>query len=217
MLPASELGHPHFDTIVTLPPSTGIFRIADECRAAALSFVNGACTWDKLDLALWLSGAYSRATSHIAHVPRLPADAEPTTVLDRPLEAEVVSRVLLHTHDMVMETLRAASNPEYAEAIAAMAMSNNLIAPCEDEQGRQGWAPVSRPRVVLADRVVSLVAADFLTRPHDYHGLMALCERCGSVVFDPIARAMGLCNTHRSGVVPRRTLTTMPAPPSEGA
>jgi hypothetical protein len=217
MLPASESSHASLDTIVTLPHATGISRIADECRQAALAFVNGARAWNKSDLARWLSGPYSRATSHVAHVPRVPVDHEPIELIGSTIDPELLARILAHTYETVVETLRAAANPEYADAITRMAVSNDLVVQCEDEHGTQGWAAVSRPRVVLADRVISLVVADFLTRPHDYESSLAICGRCGAAVFDPIARAMGLCSAHRSGIVLRRALTTMPAPPEEGA
>ena len=37
--------------------------LAEDCRNAALSFMTGVGEgWDKLDLALWLTGDYARAT-----------------------------------------------------------------------------------------------------------------------------------------------------------
>src|SRR5438067_2120508 len=40
--------------------------VSEECRLAALELMAGAAKgWDKLDLVLWLTGPYHRATRHV--------------------------------------------------------------------------------------------------------------------------------------------------------
>jgi len=204
------------ETIVVLPHATDITRVAEASRLAMLTFVNGARRWRTVDLTRWLHGSYALATSFVRDATRGAIDSGAGSIVDPRFDESLVRGVLDECHEVTLETLRAAVNPVYAETVVQVALGSDLIAECQDEEGALGWAPVARPRVVLADRLVSLLAADLLTRPHDYESAFAVCRRCGGAVFDLLARSSGLCRAHRSGVITRNmNAVTVPAPRGE--
>src|SRR5262245_43717201 len=50
---------------MVLEEGTTSATLSEECREAALAFMGGVASgWDKIDLALWLTGPYARATRH---------------------------------------------------------------------------------------------------------------------------------------------------------
>ena len=62
--------------------------------------------------------------------------------------------------------------------------------------GAQGWVPVAQPRMRLTDRVLSLVAADYLFRSHDYERALFTCCVCGLTAFDAERAEVGVCPDH---------------------
>jgi hypothetical protein len=68
----------------------------------------------------------------------------------------------------------------------------------------------------LADRVLSLVAADYLARPTDYDTDLSVCMTCKTVEFDAVSRARGICHRHGSGMFVPGQRATKPYLP-EGA
>lgn len=175
--------------------------VAAECRDAALSFVNGvAAGWDKLDLVLWLTGSYARATGHVPRGERvtgLTADGEVAPAALEQLMTRVRSQVLASLEKAVLSggTLE----------LAVEAMDRGLVLRGVDPDGEIVWLPVDLPRLRLRDRVRALFAADYLNDPAAYVELY-VCHRCENVVFDRNAKVLGACANHKrsSGIVPRR-------------
>jgi hypothetical protein len=219
MLPAEPLETNRPDTILTLPERTGIVRLADACREAALSFVNASPRWTKRDLAQWLAGPYAHATSFAAHAFGDGTRDHRTSGVNvvTPIDPDTMRRVIDRAREAVLESLRSVtSSPDDGATMALSILSQDLIVQCEDEDGNLGWAPVSRRDIVLADRVLSLFVADYLVRPDEYESSLSVCSRCSVVSFDAFSRLRGLCGGHRSGVF-RASLTTLPSPPSRSA
>lgn len=174
--------------------------MASECREAALGFVAGvAAGWDKLDLALWLTGPYARATRHAPGGERVVYVAHAHADIDGTSLEELVTRV----RSQVMASLETAALDFGRIDFADDALERGIVRKAMDEEGALCFVPVDSPRLRLRDRVRSLIAADYLSVPYAYADLF-VCHRCESVVFDERAKQAGVCRRHRiSGAVPR--------------
>jgi hypothetical protein len=179
--------------------------VAEECREAALSFTSGVGVgWDKLDLALWLTGPYARATRHEKHGERVTALNAGDEISDESIES-LVTRVRGQTIASLEKAALEFGSLEFADGIVARGLVRRVV----DSEGREAWIPIDAPRVRLRDRVRSLFVADYLNAPYAYAELF-VCHRCEAIVFDARAKRTGICGSHRmSGVVPRDE-----APPS---
>lgn len=171
--------------------------IAEECRAASLSFMSGvALGWDKLDLAMWLTGPYSRATRHAKHGERVAAISDAGEIGDASIEA-LVTRV----RGQLLASLEQAALKHGKLDFTDEAVERDLIRKVVDADGRDAWIPVDAPRMRLRDRLQSLFAADYLNTPYRYAELF-VCHRCEAVVFDDQAKRTGVCGAHRlSGLI----------------
>jgi hypothetical protein len=173
--------------------------IAEECRDAALTFMSGvALGWDKLDLALWLTGSYARATRHGKHGERVAALFDGPEVAEESIEALVT-----HVRGQLLASLETAALEIGALDFANDMVTRGIVRKVVDAEGRDAWIPVDGARIRLRDRLRSLFAADYLNAPYTYADLF-VCHRCEAVVFDAHAKQRGLCGAHRmSGMVPR--------------
>ena len=205
------------DTILTLPEQTGAFAVASACREAALMFMNESQHWGKAELAMWLMGPYAQLTQYV------PADTRhksgefkrPVPML-KEIDARMVDRVIKSARAEVLATLQRIGDVEGGASFTFSMLSGGFVARCEDKRQVQGWIPTTEARR-LADRVLSLFAADYLTRPAAYENDFAVCAQCGMVEFDNIARTRGICHRHGSGMfVPKSRRDTLPYLP-EGA
>jgi hypothetical protein len=175
--------------------------IAEECRDAALSFMTGVATgWDKLDLALWLTGAYARATRHRKHGERLATVAFGITEIP----GETLENLVTHVRGQLLASLETAALEMGSLAFVDDMVNRGLVRQAVDAEGRDAWIPVDGARIRLRDRLQSLFAADYLNAPYTYAELF-VCHRCEAVVFDSHAKQVGICGSHRmSGTVPRK-------------
>ncbi len=174
--------------------------LSEESRDAALSFMTGVGEgWDKLDLALWLTGDYARATRHRKSGERVATPAHATTEIPE----ETIEDLLVHVRGQLLASLEMAALElgalDFAEAMVERGLVRRMI----DAEGRDARVPVDGARLRLRDRIESLFAADYLNAPYTYAD-MFVCPRCEAVVFDAHAKQIGICGTHRiSGTVPR--------------
>jgi hypothetical protein len=162
-----------------LPKATYDKPIAGACREAGIAFVEGAPRWGKRELAMWLIGPYARATRHIAC--SLPSERLLPGGSPEPFAHEIGPGALEHVtksaHTEVVEALRRLREPEQAASFAFTMLSAGFVALGEDGAGRYGWLPTAKARR-LADRVLSLFAADYLAHPDEYGTEIAtLAER----------------------------------------
>lgn len=205
------------DTILTLPDQTRSLAIACACRDVALSFLNEAPHWGKAELAMWLMGPYAQLTRYVTVDTRKKTGehVRPAPLL-REIDVRMVERVIKSARDEVLATLARTVDIEGGASFAFTMLSAGFVARCEDKSGHQGWIPTTDARR-LADRVMSLLAADYLTRPADYESELAVCSHCQTVEFDSVTRVRGICARHGSGMfVPKTRRTTIPYLP-EGA
>lgn len=206
------------DTILTLPEQTGSLAIADACRTAALAFLNESQHWGKAELAMWLMGPYTQLTQYISPFSRRHGgELGRTAPMLREIDARMVDRVIKNARDEVLTTLEHTSDTEGGASFAFTMLAAGFVARCEDRGHVAGWVPTTDARR-LADRVLSLLAADYLARPKDYEAELCVCAECKIVEFDEIAQVRGICSRHHaSGMfVPRSRRSTLPYMP-EGA
>lgn len=205
------------DTILTLPQRTGSHAIANACREAALAFINESAFWGKAELAMWLMGPYAQVTQYVQSYSAR-GDGEPArpVPLLREIDARMVGRVIRTAREEILHSCVQLSSPASGASFASAFEASGFIVRCEDYRRIAGWAPSPDARR-LADRVLSLFTADYLTRPSDYETSLSICEQCHSVDFDAIARVRGICHRHSSGMfVPKSRRSTAPYMP-EGA
>ncbi len=173
-------------------------QISNECRDAALTFLRGVTMgWDKIDLALWLTGDYARATRHVPRGERV------HSLGDRDVDAEALDALLDKTRAQLVACFEQAAldgNLACAEDCLTRGLVRKVTAP----DGGVLYVPVDAQRMRLRDRLRSLLAADYLNEPGDYLSVY-VCHRCENVVFDEKAKRLGYCSAHHhsSGVMPR--------------
>jgi hypothetical protein len=166
--------------------------LAADCRDAALGFMSGvAAGWDKLDLALWLTGPYARATRHGKHGERVAAVSDDCEISDDTIEA-LVTRV----RGQLIASLEKAALEFGSLEFADEMVERGLVRKVVDAEGRDAWIPVDSQRMRLRDRLRALFTADYLNAPYTYAELF-VCHRCEAVVFDDHAKDVGICGAHR--------------------
>jgi hypothetical protein len=185
--------------LLALPRYSRLPAYADGCRAAALAFLNEVAaarpspSHPAAQLAQWLRGAYDAHVVALSasHTARLGAAGVVPSALERLLsQARLeVGLGLLRAHD-----------PEGGVSFAYSAIAAALVYRCKDAAGAPGWVAVAQPRMRLADRVLSLVAADYLLRPEDYETGLYTCAACGKVDIDATQAAAGVCAAHADGL-----------------
>jgi hypothetical protein len=180
--------------VLALPGHSQMAPFADGCRAAALDFVNRVSVRpDKHALAEWLRGPYR------VHVVAL-APMRTRRVDSSGLMRGALERLIVNARREVTEALLSARDPSDGVAFGYSALAAGHVYRCRDADGIEGWVPVSHPRMRLFDRVMSLVATDYLLRSDDYENALFACVRCENLVFDA-GRAEGrVCAAHQSDV-----------------
>jgi hypothetical protein len=145
---------------------------------------------DKQELADWLRGPYR---SHVVAIGR----ASTRKMCASSVLPDVLERLLARTRFEVMLALSRAVDPADGVNFGFDALSTGLVYRCQDAERTPGWVPVSQPRMRLTDRVLSLIAADYLLRSDDYEQALYTCGACDRVAFDAQAKACGgTCRSH---------------------
>ena len=160
-------------------------QISNECRDAALTFLRGVTSgWDKIDLALWLTGDYARATRHVPRGERV------MSLGDREVDPASLNDLLDKARGQLVACFEQAAldgNLACAEDCLTRGIVRKVTAP----DGGVLYVPVDSPRMRLRDRLRSLLAADYLNEPGDYLSVY-VCHRCENVVFDEKGETPGL-------------------------
>ncbi len=212
MLPSAPPPSYNFnsDTVLTLPEGAHSLAISDACRVTALAFLNESLRWGKAELAMWLMGPYGHLTQYGWPLARRREQDSGTVPLLREIDVGMVGRVIRSAHEEAISMIKRIGDPEGAATFAFTMLASGFVARCEDNGRNTGWVPTRSARR-LADRVLSLLAADYLTRPLDYEKEVCICAQCSTVVFDAGARARGICSHHvDSMVVPHLRSVTLP-------
>ena len=104
------------------------------------------------------------------------------------VETSTVATVLTDARVRVLSVLESAVLSRDTIAFAERVAERGLLGAVVDSQGHAGWRPLSIPQMRLTDRVLSLFAADALTRPDDYRNMLTVCHRCEGVRIELEAR-----------------------------
>jgi hypothetical protein len=199
-------------TVRLVSPFT-VDDVAEACRSAAIDFLDGVRDgWGKRELAAWLIGPYHQlsllrcAPAEIASaevVPQMPRRAPSA----KRIADQDIDKTMRDARNQVLHVIqRFASGDPTAETFVWRVRSRGALARVEDETGRAGLVPNEVPAQRLVERILSLIAADYVARPLDYEDRATICATCKTVTFDPHARESGDCGSHRasySGVRPR--------------
>ncbi len=207
-------GNEHPDTFVRLPQQLGVLSLATVFRETALQFLNGSESWGKAELAMWLMGPYTRCTrycraQHEAGGVELPLSW-------RSIDARFVDRVIGIARTSVLDVFRSELSSDNVGAFASEMIQAGFVVRCADEQGYEGWLPTTKPRQ-LAERVLSLLAADCLARSENFALELSVCRACNLVTFDELARQRGICHQHQSGFFGRSAAASRVSNFPEGA
>lgn len=159
-----------------------VLAVADESRAAALGFVSSArYGWGKRELATWLVEHYAAAMTR-------PCDRgvdrwrDGGAASERFVEDADVARIVARARRHAIERVTTAWSTWRSQGFAREMIDAGYVVGVTDSTDALGYAAVDRPAMRLADRVLSLFLADFLTRPNDYESLV-VCESCSEVSF----------------------------------
>lgn len=169
-----------------LHPRATVASFAEVCRNTALDFISGAGSgWGKAELAAWLQGPY-RVLTRAYRIPERQSERliqvfarvgtyKPVTPLtpaapgERPsLPLERVQAVMGRARDSALLILERFEDPDESVGFAFDVLCAGHVKHCLDRNGDAGFVPVDLPRMRLADRVISLLAVDYLFRPGDY-------------------------------------------------
>lgn len=163
----SALDPDSIDCILSLPQIADASAVALACRVTARTFLEEGGRWGKAQLGVWLMGPYAtltRLTSVEGPCVAVPARI-PEVLPD--LDEATIRRLIANARLTVTETV---ADIRYARTGASFALntfSKGFVAAFEDRRGGVGWLPTNHAST-LTERVLSLVAADYLTRPADY-------------------------------------------------
>jgi hypothetical protein len=136
-------------------------RVADVANASRLA-LDEFLALDPQDtrlLSSWFAGPYHRAVSFAG---RRAASSDARTASHSP-----IPELVANAQATIGEAILAASKPG-AEGLVAMLPSIIDVIPIRDVFGVHGFAPVNQAHARLAIRVLTLLVADYLTRPDDY-------------------------------------------------
>jgi hypothetical protein len=184
--------------VATLPDEVRAVSVADASREAMLTFLRGVdAGWGKRELAHWLAGPYRTVTS-FATTTDAPDNSSTFRRIPTALVPDRLDAVLRAAKEEVLATMILAAPPDSDVRFSHRAVVAGHVIRTRDAQGRAGWAPVDAPRMLLAERIVSLVSVDYLMRPADYLALLSVCGVCQAVSFDAQVRVRGHCTGHRA-------------------
>jgi len=145
-----------------LPPDTSVRRIAAVCRSAFLLFMRHSGNWGKGELADWLTNHYAKATC-LDDEPA-PSERRPSQSVQPDALQFLMRKARIEVIQCVEELLEHFEDAPFLSRLAF----HGYIVPVRDAAGAEGFAPTKACAMTFADRVVSLLAADFLTAPQQY-------------------------------------------------
>jgi signal transduction histidine kinase len=133
---------------------------ADASRDALRAFL--AMDPGELSLSDWLAGPYRNATCFGSRRVRSQASYAPPGI---PPQASVEDLVTM-AKTVVVAAL--AAGRRGIDELVALLPPIVHVEPAHDTLGNRGFVPIDGPNMLLVDRVLALLVADYLTRPNDY-------------------------------------------------
>ena len=134
------------------------------------------------DLAEWFKGPYRRAVSPaVTMLGRAPT---PFAIARGSIDVHVDVLTLQAREEALVALRHVKSLKEQDTSFTFEARSRGFIVECRDTDGTRGLCPVDAPGMKLYERVLSLIAVDYVARPQDYEERLAICSRCEMPFFD---------------------------------
>lgn len=144
-----------------LPPGQTVLDVADASRFAFEQFLD-LDPHDKVALTRWLLGPYHRA---VADLPK-----RTCTIGHGEIDVLELSMIVENAQVLLEQALDAAAKPGAEPLLSMLPPTGIDVTPVLDVNGAHGFAPMDVTHTKLAARVLSLLVADYLTRPEDYFG-----------------------------------------------
>jgi hypothetical protein len=142
-----------------------VSHAAEVCRSAVRAFLGMSS--DKRALSAWLLGPYQDATAFAprrnSHTIQARHDSVPPS---GPLQG--VEDLVGDAKRAVRHAVHTALGPEGSEGLIRLLPPVVHVTAAHDVYGGHGFVPMDIARTKLTDRVLSLVVADYLTRPDDF-------------------------------------------------
>ncbi|CAN5241350.1 hypothetical protein BH09MYX1_BH09MYX1_31120 [soil metagenome] len=159
-----------------LPRAFAVSDVADAARSALNQFLG--MEPDKRSLSEWLVNAYAHAVGFAPARPQStrPSHAPSASASSKMSQPERIEDLVASVKAEARLTVAAALDGG-PEALVQRLPSVVHILRVDDSFGAHGFAPIDAPRLRLNDRVLSLIVADFLTRPDDFARAMASAPR----------------------------------------
>ena len=122
---------------------------------------------EKRALSAWLLGPYQDATAFCARRHGHSSPPRPDSV-PPPGPLHGVAELVVGAKHAVREAVDAALGPNGSEVLIRLLPPVVHLAAVHDVYGGHGFVPMDVARTKLTDRVLSLIVADYLTRPDDF-------------------------------------------------
>ena len=145
---------------IALSPPVTLTQVADRSRDAVRAFLG--LTPSKTALADWLRGPYYEATRFG------PRRLVTSSAEDARSELAGISAIVASAQDEVRAAVRGAMEARSAADLVRRLPPVVHVVRAHDTSGSCGFIPIDARGGRLADRVVALVLADYLTRPADF-------------------------------------------------
>ena len=169
--------------------------IAQASRNAWRVFLEQSEGWSKAELVLWCGGLYAPIARHATGVAPGREDAADDY---RFVDPHFVERMIEIARAQAIQVLSSFALPRARLAFSREMNEDGAVTRCLDHEGAIGFAP-SPATDSLADRVLSLIAADLFARPGDFEGEIP-CSGCVGIVMGRTPSS-SCCDGQGSGFV----------------
>lgn len=144
-------------------------EVSDACRKALVAFfADVAPSGSARAMAAWLVGPYANAVL-------------PTTRFDFPpgkVDRGRLTDVIDNTRVEAGFTMRSLASEEVGMHFSMHAANSGWVVQFTDLRGNVGFMPIDLPKMRLRDRVLSLMAADYMARAESYGHDLHVCDAC---------------------------------------
>lgn len=162
-----------------------IADVADRSRAAYLALMKSAVTpFKNADLAEWFKGPYRRAVAPAATM--LGRTPTPFSIARGSVDVHVDVLTLQAREEALVVLRHLRSLKDQDTSFTFEARQKGHIVEWRDESGARGLVPVDSADMKLYERVLALIAVDYVARPQDFEERLAICRRCEMPFFDGI-------------------------------
>lgn len=156
------------ECLISLPQIEDGNAVAFACRLTARTFFEHGGSFRKPELAGWLMGPYAALTRLASEEgPAVAVVPTPSPSVLADVDDATVRKIIANARLRLAETIAGIRYARHGASFALRMFAKGYVTAFEDRHHKIGWLPTNHART-LGDRVLSLVAADYLGRPEDY-------------------------------------------------